>query len=128
MHHYEVDDKDHVRFSIFYHRNRALGELLRKSFSTRGSEILARGTVIVDRMNGEGPKNLAENAKTNVFPQRSLLPKGINLLILYTTGIIYNLSRLAIMALALSSLRSMPDNVYVTNMDEEHPGSAITCR
>ncbi|KAJ5620297.1 hypothetical protein N7510_004281 [Penicillium lagena] len=70
--------------------------------------------LLIQRMHDEGPKNLIENAKTDVFPQRSLLPKGVNLGVLYMTSLFYCISRLTIMALALSSLRSMPDKVYVT--------------
>jgi hypothetical protein len=77
--------------------------------------------VLMERMQGQGPKNLVENAKTNVFPQKSLLPKDVNLFILYTTSSIYCLSRLTIMALALSSLRSMADEVYVTTWTKNIP-------
>jgi len=78
-------------------------------------------TRLLDRMKGNGPKKLVENAKTNVFPQRSLLRKDVNLFILYATSLVYCLSRLTIMALALSSLRFLPDDVYVTTWTKNIP-------
>jgi hypothetical protein len=78
-------------------------------------------TQLMDCMEGIGPKKLVENAKTNVFPQKSLLRKEVNLFILYATSLVYCLSRLAIIGLALSSLRSMPDDVYVTTWTQNIP-------
>ncbi len=76
---------------------------------------------LVEHMNGDGPKKLVENAKTNIYPQKSLLPKSVNMFILYATGSVYTLSRITILTLALSSLRSMPDEVYVTTWTENIP-------
>ncbi|PVI00805.1 hypothetical protein DM02DRAFT_671697, partial [Periconia macrospinosa] len=74
-------------------------------------------TRLLKHMKGNGPKKLVENAKTNVFPQQSLLGRKVNLFILYTTSLAYCLSRLTIMALALSSLRYLPDDVNNLNSD-----------
>ncbi|KAJ5833817.1 hypothetical protein N7474_002128 [Penicillium riverlandense] len=73
------------------------------------------------RQLGLGPKRLIDNARTNIFPQKSLLPNAVNLLVLYTTSLVYCLSRLTIMGLALSSLRSMPDEVYLTTWTTNIP-------
>jgi hypothetical protein len=59
-------------------------------------------------------KSLRESGKTDLFPKKVLLPRSINLSILYATGILYCLARLSIIALALSSFRAMPDSVYWT--------------
>ncbi|KAJ5964566.1 uncharacterized protein N7479_004442 [Penicillium vulpinum] len=71
---------------------------------------------LVDCLNGDGPKTNIDNAKTNVFPRTTLLPKfrkEFNLCIIYATSLVYCLSRLMILGLAFSSLRSMPDEVYI---------------
>lgn len=67
---------------------------------------------LVKPMRGQGPKKLIEKANTEMYPQRSFLPSGVNDFVLYTTSVLYCVSRLTILALALSSLRSMPDQVY----------------
>lgn len=72
-------------------------------------------------MDGNGPKKLVDNAKTNVFPQKPLLPKAVNLGILYVTSLIYCVSRLTIIGLAFSCLRSMPDGVYITTWARNVP-------
>ncbi|KAJ5701287.1 hypothetical protein N7488_008835 [Penicillium malachiteum] len=69
---------------------------------------------LVKAMEGFAPKRIVTKCNTREFPCKSLLPESLNLCIIYITGLIYSLSRLMIMALALSSLRSMPDEVYVT--------------
>jgi hypothetical protein len=75
-----------------------------------------------EKANGKKvPKRLAENAKTNVFPGKALLPPWVNLFFIYTTSLVYCLSRLTIMALALSSLRSMPEGVYITTWTQNIP-------
>lgn len=76
---------------------------------------------LANHMEGRATKKLMENAKTHTFPRRSLLPNSLNLAILYSTGILYAASRLAILALALASLRSMPDGVYVTTWTANIP-------
>jgi hypothetical protein len=71
---------------------------------------------LVDCLNGDELKANIDNARTNVFPRRKLLPKlskKFNLCILYATSLAYCLSRLMILGLAVSSLRSMPDEVYI---------------
>ncbi len=69
---------------------------------------------LVEHMDGRATKKLSENAKTYVFPRKSLGPNSLNLATLYITSLLYTVSRLAMLALALSSLRSMPEGVYVT--------------
>ncbi|KAK4860833.1 hypothetical protein LT330_004564 [Penicillium expansum] len=78
-------------------------------------------SLLVELMNEEGPKSLIDSAKTNVFPRRALIPRWVNLTILYATNLIYIVSRLMIMALALASLRSMPEGVYITTWTENLP-------
>ncbi|KAM3436192.1 hypothetical protein MY4824_004497 [Beauveria thailandica] len=69
---------------------------------------------LVNHLEGNATKKLMENANTYVFPRRSLVPNSLNLAVLYVTSILYAASRLGILALALSSLRSLPEGVYVT--------------
>jgi hypothetical protein len=59
-------------------------------------------------------KQLADKAKPGIFPLKPLLPKSINSIIIYTTGIIYCLARVATIVLACSCLRAMPDSAYTT--------------
>lgn len=72
-------------------------------------------------MNEEGPKSLIDSAKTNVFPRRAWVPRWVNLTILYVTNLICIVSRLMIMALALASLRSMLEGVYITTWTKNLP-------
>ncbi|OGE48894.1 hypothetical protein PENARI_c025G02422 [Penicillium arizonense] len=67
------------------------------------------------------PKRLVETAQTNVFPRESLLPRWVNLFFIYASSLIYCVSRLTILALALSSLRSMPEGVYITTWTQNIP-------
>jgi hypothetical protein len=67
------------------------------------------------------PKRLVETAQTNVFPGKSLLPRWVNLFFIYASSLIYCISRLTILALALSSLRSMPEGVYITTWTQNIP-------
>ncbi|KUJ13376.1 uncharacterized protein LY89DRAFT_785094 [Mollisia scopiformis] len=66
-------------------------------------------------------KKLTDSAQTNLFPRRNILPESVNIAILLTAGIIYCLARLSIIALAFSSLRSMPDSVYKTTWAKDIP-------
>ncbi|KAF4763421.1 hypothetical protein HAV15_001645 [Penicillium sp. str.  len=77
--------------------------------------------LLVELMNEEGPKSPIDSAKTNVFPRRAWVPRWANLTILYATNLIYIVSRLMIMALALASLRSMPEGVYITTWTKNLP-------
>jgi len=70
--------------------------------------------LLVALIDGKGSKKLALYANVKSFPRRSALLKEVNLFILYSTGLIYCLSRLTIVGLAISSLRSMPAEVYIT--------------
>lgn len=63
-------------------------------------------------MMGRGSEKLRNQARTNVFPRKNLLPKGVNLGILSLTSGLYCLARLSLLAIALSSLRLMPKSVY----------------
>jgi hypothetical protein len=56
-------------------------------------------------MDGKESKRLNETAKTNVFPRKNMLPRAFNLCVLYVTGSLYCLSRLSLLAVAVSSLR-----------------------
>lgn len=67
-----------------------------------------------NRNNGAGTKKLRDEAWTNVYPQRVLFARSVNLTIVYVTGIMYCLARLSIIGVAFSSLRQMPDSVYTT--------------
>ncbi|KGO36577.1 hypothetical protein PEX1_072040 [Penicillium expansum] len=68
---------------------------------------------LVDCLKGDELKTNIDNARANVFPRMTLLPKEFNLCILYATSLVYCLSRLMILGLAVASLRYMPDKVYV---------------
>jgi hypothetical protein len=71
---------------------------------------------LVRLIDGNGPKILVDNAKTNVFPQKTLLSQAVPIILslLYPASFIYSLARLTIIAVAFSSLRSMPGDVYTT--------------
>jgi hypothetical protein len=69
--------------------------------------------MLLDLMEERGTKRLCETARTNVFPRRNLLPKALNFCILSITSILYCLSRLSLLAIAVSSLRWMPESVYL---------------
>ncbi|KAJ5763208.1 hypothetical protein N7533_001889 [Penicillium manginii] len=81
------------------------------------SQFRALGRLI----EGNGPRILVNGAKTHVFPRRVLVPNWVNLTILYATNLLYTLSRLIVMALALASLRSMPDQVCITTWTKNIP-------
>lgn len=76
-------------------------------------EFIGRFQRLLNLMEGNESKKLNDTAKTNFFPRESLLPKGVNKGILYATSILYCLARLSLLAIALSSLRQMPESVYV---------------
>ncbi|KAJ5964803.1 uncharacterized protein N7479_004679 [Penicillium vulpinum] len=84
-------------------------------------KFISQFSFLVELMNDEGPKSLVDSAKTNVFPRRAVIPRWVNMSILYTTNLIYIVSRLMIMALALASLRSMPEEVYITTWTKNLP-------
>ncbi|KAK3939989.1 hypothetical protein QBC46DRAFT_386386, partial [Diplogelasinospora grovesii] len=77
-------------------------------------EFTQQFRLLVDVMEGKESKTLTETAKTNVYPRKNMLPKALNQGILYVTTILYCLSRLSLMAIAFSSLRLMPESVYVS--------------
>lgn len=65
-------------------------------------------------MRGEGSKKLIDTATTNVFPRKNLLPPAVNTAILGITGSVYILARVSLLAIGFSSLRRMPESVYVS--------------
>lgn len=65
-------------------------------------------------MKGEGSKRLKETARVDRFPRRDLLPPAVNLGVFYVTGLLYCLARLSLLAVGFSSLRQMPESVYVS--------------
>ena len=69
---------------------------------------------LCDLMEDKGGKKLCEEAKTHVFPRKNLLPKACNLSILFLTSTLYCLARLLLLAISLSSLRRMPESVYLS--------------
>lgn len=52
-------------------------------------EFLSRFSFLIELMNEEGPKSLIDSAKANAFPRRTLIPRWVNLTILYATNLIY---------------------------------------
>ncbi|KAJ5606393.1 hypothetical protein N7510_009174 [Penicillium lagena] len=93
-----------------------------KSNSTQvPEEFLSQFSFLVKLLNEEGPKKLIDCAKPNLFPRRLLISSWVNLFILYATNLVYIASRLMIMALALASLRSMPEQVYITTWTRNIP-------
>jgi len=77
-------------------------------------EFIQQFRLLVDLIDGKGSKKLIDTAKTNVYPQKNLLPKAFNQGILYLTTLLYCLSRLSLLAVAFSSLRQMPKSVYAS--------------
>ena len=68
---------------------------------------------MVDLMNGKGTKKMQDEvARTNVFPRKPM-PYVINKISLWVTTAVYCIARLIILAVGFSSLRSMPDGVYI---------------
>jgi len=70
---------------------------------------------LVDILHKTEPKKLYEEARPELYP-RKVWPLGqlINQAIIYASSAIYCIARLSIIALAFSSLRSMPKSVYTT--------------
>lgn len=66
-------------------------------------------------------KKLADAGHTDIYPIRPRFTKLVNWVIIYSTSIGYLLARLTVMAVALSSLRRMPDSVYVTSWTRNIP-------
>lgn len=70
-------------------------------------------SLLVDLMNGKGTKKMQDEvARTNVFPRKPM-PYAINKISLWVTTAVYCIARLIILAVGFSSLRSMPDGVYI---------------
>lgn len=60
-------------------------------------------------------KRLIDTGHTNLYPQRPRFTKLVNWGIIYSAVVFYFLVRLTLVAVAFSSLRMMPDSVYVTS-------------
>ena len=71
---------------------------------------------LYDLIEEKGTKRLYKTAKTNIFLRKILLPKAFNLLILLVTSTLYSLLRLSLLAILLSSLRLMPESVYLNTL------------
>lgn len=80
----------------------------------RDSEFIKNFQTLDRVIRGEASKKMIESDRTDAFPQKNLLPPAFNLGVLYTTGFLYLLSRVSLLAVGLSSLRQMPDSVYVS--------------
>lgn len=62
---------------------------------------------------GKETKKIKEAARVGVWPRQSLLPRGVNQGILYSTGLLYCAARLLLLAVSISSIRKMPGSVYI---------------
>ncbi|KAI1123809.1 hypothetical protein F5Y10DRAFT_251093 [Nemania abortiva] len=77
---------------------------------------------LADYVTGTGPWTMVERAaRTNVYPRREIFGRAVNRSIVLLTTILYCSARLAILALTLSSLRKMPDGVYITTWTKYIP-------
>ncbi|KAI3326730.1 hypothetical protein HD806DRAFT_488021 [Xylariaceae sp. AK1471] len=84
--------------------------------------FLPRFTQLVEILRGSfSSKRLWDAAQTNKYPRRSLFSTFFNDGIIYITSIAYCLARLTIIALAFSSLRWMPDSVYMITWTQYIP-------
>ncbi|KAK3369933.1 hypothetical protein B0H63DRAFT_551879 [Podospora didyma] len=71
--------------------------------------------LLMDLIDGKpGSKKLASYANVEAFPRRPGIFKEVNSILRYSTGLLYCIARLAIIGVAISSLRSMPAGVYIT--------------
>ncbi|KAI1749184.1 hypothetical protein F4782DRAFT_514257 [Xylaria castorea] len=85
-------------------------------------DFLPKFTQLVEILGGSsGSKRLWEAARTDTYPRRSLLSPLVNDGIIYVTSIVYCLARLTIIGIAFSSLRWMPDSVYITSWTTNIP-------
>ncbi|KAI0859165.1 hypothetical protein F4860DRAFT_484106 [Xylaria cubensis] len=106
----EGDDPDFLGSKIleYIHQDQEVRTRLPKDF-------LSKFTQLVEILRGSsGSKRLWEAARTDTYPKRSLLSPLVNDGIIYITGIVYCLARLTVIGIAFSSLRKMPDSVYIT--------------
>ncbi|UKZ79034.1 hypothetical protein TrVFT333_006785 [Trichoderma virens FT-333] len=77
---------------------------------------------LVSAVNGRQTKKIDEAARTDAWPIKPLLPRGVNQGVLYVTGFLYCASRLILLAISISSIRKMPGSVYIaTNWTEYLP-------
>ncbi|KAI8629518.1 hypothetical protein F5Y19DRAFT_464619 [Xylariaceae sp. FL1651] len=99
----------------YVQQNERFRECLPKGFLPKFSQL-------VEILRGlSSSKRLWEAAETNIYPQRSLFSTFINDGIIYATSIAYCLARLIIIGLAFSSLRRMPDSVYMITWTQYVP-------
>ncbi|KAK8143876.1 hypothetical protein G3M48_006625 [Beauveria asiatica] len=68
---------------------------------------------LVRAMHGSAGKKLNEEARTDMWPRKTVCPLALNEFILYGTGIVYCVSRLILLIVAFSSLRKMPGTAYI---------------
>ncbi|KAI9858556.1 MAG: hypothetical protein M1824_004292 [Vezdaea acicularis] len=76
-------------------------------------ELIGHFQTLVSIIEGHESKRLIDQARTDIFPQKNVFHKSFNQGIVVVTTILYCLARLSILAVGFSSLRSMPDSVYV---------------
>ncbi|TRX91258.1 hypothetical protein FHL15_007863 [Xylaria flabelliformis] len=84
--------------------------------------FLPKFTQLVEILRGSPcSKRLWDAARTDTYPKRSLLSPLVNDGIIYITSIVYCVARLTVIGIAFSSLRRMPDSVYVTSWTTNIP-------
>ncbi|KAI0183013.1 hypothetical protein EV127DRAFT_377704 [Xylaria flabelliformis] len=113
----EGDDSDFLGSKIleYIHKDEEVKKCLPKGF-------LPKFTQLVEILSGSPcSKRLWEAARTDTYPTRSLLSPCVNDGIIYIASIVYCVARLTIIGIAFSSLRRMPDSVYVTSWTTNIP-------
>lgn len=77
---------------------------------------------LADAINGLSSKKDSDAARTNQWPRIALLPPSVNLIILYSTGVLYCASRLIVLGVSFASMREMSGSVYLeTNWTQYVP-------
>ncbi|KAI0385171.1 hypothetical protein F5Y04DRAFT_269091 [Hypomontagnella monticulosa] len=81
-------------------------------------EFRQRFHFLVDIIDGKLSisRRLGDEARTHIFPRRILLPEPISLVVFGVTSLLYCVSRLSLLAVSLSTLRRMPESVYVNTI------------
>ncbi|EJP64571.1 uncharacterized protein BBA_06565 [Beauveria bassiana ARSEF 2860] len=75
-------------------------------------EFIRNFNRLVEALLPRGGKKLKQETQADIWPRKPVFPPFLNDLILYGTSVLYCLSRLALLGVALSSLRKMPGKVY----------------
>lgn len=78
----------------------------------RDTEFRHDFSLLVAVLSGKSTKKLQSVAMTDLWPMKPVLPRSVNLGILYTTGFLYCASRLVLIGVSFSSIREMPSSVY----------------